>query len=166
MKQVPLGMGTLNGWRVHLRDRIQADTVGEAENLHDPELMALDPAVGMTVSPIYFSIIHTVTGKHIGVAAAYNYTGDEVEYGIRIWNRDFWDKGYGAEVTGLFCAWAFTMGIKAVILKTPETNMRARKCYLNCGFEEFARGNIEGYDMIWMRKTNKEMQPLWKYSTG
>jgi len=142
----------LRGKRLFLRDRTYEDAVRAVANFDDPELKAVDPPIGEARGPRNYSIV-TNDGIHIGIAATYNYREIDVEIGIRIWNRDYWDKGYGTEALNLLTEWAFSISsVDRAIVKVVESNMRARKCYEKCGFVEYARSPFEGYSMVWMEK--------------
>jgi len=142
----------LEGKLLFLRNQSPEDEARARLYSSDLELDAIDPAIGKTNNPVFYSII-TNDGIHIGFAAAYNYTGVDIEFGIRIWNRDYWDKGYGTEALSLFADWAFGFSlINTIIVKVVESNMRAQRCYEKCGFVEYARGPLEGYNMVWLQK--------------
>ncbi len=142
----------LIGERIFLRDQTLEDAARVTANFKDPELIAVDPPIGEVHGQKPYSIV-TNDGIHIGVTSAYNFRGVDVELGIRIWNRDYWDKGYGTEALNLLTEWVFkASSVEGIIVKLVESNTRAIKCYKKCGFTEYARGSLEGYSMIWMKK--------------
>ncbi len=149
-------ISTARGKRLYLRDQTPEDSVVAVSYNDDSELRALDPPVGVQETPTFYSIIvNENPGEyfHIGVMAAYNYTGTEVELGIRIWDRNYWNKGYGKEATDLLVSWTFkNTGVSGIYVKAVQSNMRARKCYEKCGFRAFHNGMLEGYEMVWMVK--------------
>ena len=149
--------GILKGERLFLRNQTPEDEARARLYSSDSELNSIDPVIGETHGPIFYSII-TNDDTHIGFAAAYNFTGVDVELGIRIWNRDYWDKGYGTEALALLADWAFKSSpISTIIVKVVETNARAKRCYEKCGFVEYARGPLEGYNMVWLQKMRKNI---------
>lgn len=153
----------LEGERLFLRNQTPEDEARVRTYSSSRELDAIDPTIGETHDPIFYSIV-TNDGIHIGFASAYNYSGVDVELGIRIWNRNYWDKGYGTETLRLLVDWAFKSSlINTIIVKVVESNMRARRCYEKCGFVEYARGPLEGHNMVWMQKvretTNEDKIP-------
>ncbi len=142
----------LKGERLFLRNQTPEDEARARLYSGDSELNAIDPVMGESRGSIFYSIV-TNDDTHIGFAAAYNFTGIDIELGIRIWNRDYWDKGYGSEALTLLADWAFRSSlINTIIVKVVESNIRARKCYEKCGFVEYARGPLEGYSMVWLQK--------------
>lgn len=146
----------LRGKRLFLRNQTAEDIKRACLYSSDKELDAIVPTIGESRDPVYYSIV-TNDGIHIGFTAAYNYRGVDVEFGIRIWNRDYWDKGYGAEALILFIDWAFKSSpISTIIVKVVRSNIRATKCYEKCGFVEYAWGPLEGYDMVWMQRVRRD----------
>lgn len=142
----------LEGEHLFLRNPTPEDMARTRAFSSDPELDAIDPVMGVTLNPVFYSIIVN-DGTHIGFAAAYNFSGVDVELGIRIWDRYYWDKGYGTEALNLLADWAFKSSpINTIIVKMIQSNTRARKCYEKCGFVEYARGPLEGRDMVWMQR--------------
>jgi len=81
-------------------------------------------------------------GKYIGDCAL---TGlkdryGNVELGILIGDRDYWNRGYGREAIGLLLDYAFHyLGMRRVKLTTHAKNLRAIRCYQACGFVEEGR---------------------------
>ncbi len=143
----------LQGERIFLRNQTQEDLTRVLALVKDIDIDAMDPTIGETLDPIFYSIV-TNEDNHIGFCAAYNFRGTDVEFGIRIWNRDYWDKGYGTEALNLLVDWAFASSlVNMVIVKVVETNTRALRCYGKCGFTEYARGVLDGYNMVWLQKT-------------
>lgn len=145
-------MDEIRGTRVHITDQTQGDALVDALSREDEELNILDPTIGEMNNPAMYSI-RTIDGVLIGVCALYNYTGQQVELGIRVWDRNYWSKGYGTEATILLCAWAFEVKpVECIILKSPYDNKRAIACYKRCGFEEFDASQLDGVYVVWMRK--------------
>lgn len=152
-------IGILTSGRILLRDQTPEDLGRYSATLDDLELNALDPPIGECRIPTYYSIV-TSEGVHIGAMAAYNYTGREVELGIRIWDREYWNKGYGTEAVGLLVDWTFeNTEVIGIFVKLVQSNIIARKCYEKCGFKAFHDGMLEGYEMTWMMKVREPKQP-------
>ncbi len=142
----------LEGKRLFLRNQTPEDEARARARSSTPELDAIDPAVGEARSPVFYSIVIS-DGTHIGFASAYNFTGIDVEFGIRIWDPTYWNKGFGTEALNLLVDWAFKSSpINTIIVKVVESNARAIRCYEKCGFTEYARGPLGGYSMVWMQR--------------
>lgn len=140
------------GEKVRVRDRTQPDYAIEAIWAQDKEVAAADPAVGQAYDVRKFSI-ETLDGEHIGTCALYNYTGDDIQLGIRIGNKDYWDKGYGTDATNILTNYAFvTLSINCIWLKVLPWNTRAIKCYEKCGFIRTGWLALDGYDFVRMEK--------------
>lgn len=59
----------------------------------------------------------------------------QAEFGIGIFDKNHWGKGYGTESTKLILKYAFEyLNLNRVYLKTYEYNKRAIKVYEKCGF--------------------------------
>ena len=121
-----------------------------------PELAKLDPTVGECFNPIFFSIF-TKENVHIGSCSLYNLINTGIELGVRIFNPDYWGKGYGTEIVDALCEYVFDSlpHVTTVYAKTPASNTRAMRCYEKCGFQACSRAVVDGYDMIFMvRQSN------------
>lgn len=120
-----------------------------------PELSELDPYVSESRDPIFYSIFTKVSNRHIGMCCLYNITNTEVELGIRIFNPDYWSRGYGSEVVNTLCEYVFsgTPQIMTILAKTPVHNTRAIKCYEKCKFSQYSRAILDGHDMVLMRRS-------------
>ena len=171
----------IEGKKITLRDKDPSDAWDDYSWETDPELSRLDAA------PVYqipysqylmdYTIdlrtprtssrqfaVDTLDGKHIGNCSYYNldkYRG-EVEIGIMIGDRDYWNKGYGMDIITTLVEHIFTqINVDRVHLKTLDWNARAQKCFQNCGFAECNRMSREGYNFIQMEILRKgwESQP-------
>lgn len=91
-------------------------------------------------SPIkerYILSMDTHAGIHIGNCMYYNIDEiqSDVEIGIVIGERVYQDKGYGTEAIQLLQCLLFRQNkFFRIHLKTLDTNIRAQRCFLNCGF--------------------------------
>jgi len=145
-------MTVIQGENLYIRDNEESDYPIEAAFQGNKELDALDPPVGVCNNPMTYSIVLN-NGILIGICSMYNYTGSQAEFGIRIWDRNYWGLGYGSEVTNLLCDWAFRqLYADVILLKTPVTNLRAIRCYIKCGFEPYLVCDVCGINMVWMKK--------------
>jgi RimJ/RimL family protein N-acetyltransferase len=82
--------------------------------------------------------IKTRSGKHIGNCSCYNLNKakDEVEIGIIIGDRQYWDKGYGSDAVKWLVDYLFNNNQAIRIhLKTLVSNSRAQRCFAKCGFK-------------------------------
>jgi len=57
------------------------------------------------------------------------------EYGIMIGDKNYWDQGYGTEITHLILRHGFeTLNLNRIYLKVNSNNLRAKKAYEKAGF--------------------------------
>ncbi|MEK7353865.1 MAG: GNAT family N-acetyltransferase [Chloroflexota bacterium] len=156
--------------RIVLRDKDPSDAWDDYSWETDPELAKLDAA---PVSFISYSqyladytwdlrtprttsrqfAVDTLDGKHIGNCSYYNldkYRG-EAEMGIMIGDRDYWNKGYGVDVTSALLDHIFQQTkTNRVHLKTLDWNARAQKCFRKCGFAECGQKSLDGFSFTLM----------------
>ena len=81
-------------------------------------------------------------GQYIGFCSLKNSKIDTNNYwyGIVIGNSNYWEKGFGTEVTKLMIDFAFQyLGARRIGLGTNSKNPRAIKCFESCGFIEEGR---------------------------
>ena len=150
-------MGELVGERIIVEDCILGKAVEGILANNTLELDELDPNVGIVLNPTVFSI-RVSDGPEIGVCSMYNFDGMQAELGIRIWDKEYWNGGYGTEAITLLSNWAFAViKVQYLYLKTPINNERALHCYAKCGFVECHNTIIDGYAMVWMRKHRSEV---------
>ncbi len=169
--------------RVVLRDKDPADAWDDYSWESDPELAKLDAAPVLPISYSRYLMDYTVDlriprttsrqfavdnldGKHIGNCSYYNLdrSRGEVEVGIMIGDRDYWNKGYGVEVINALLEHVFQqLKVNRVHLKTLDWNARAQKCFKKCGFTECTRITRDGYNFVLMeifRTKWEKMQEL------
>lgn len=147
----------LQGERVLLRPMREEDIPRQHEFSQDRGLYGLDcdyPRVwtlamtrqvfkdrteyGDNIAP--FAI--EVDGKYVGMCSLMNLKNrhSNVELGITIGDREYWNRGYGRETVKLLLHYGFHyLGIRRVNLTTHAKNERAIRCYLACGFVEEGR---------------------------
>lgn len=80
--------------------------------------------------------------KLIGSIGLRNYHREArtCDFGIGIFDRNYWSKGYGREAIDLILGYAFRLrNLQRVHLTTSSNNERAIRCYLACGFVEEGR---------------------------
>jgi RimJ/RimL family protein N-acetyltransferase len=156
--------------RIVLREKSTDDAYDDYAWETDPELARLDAAPVLVIPydqylqdyteellhPYHNSrqfAIDTPDGKHIGNCSYYNidkYRG-ETELGIMIGDRDYWDKGYGAEVITTLVDHIFSRtDFHRIYLKTLGWNSRAQKCFKKCGFKPFGELDRDGFSFILM----------------
>lgn len=172
----------ITGTKIKLRDKKLADALDDYAWRIDPELAELDATPLLTSafdeyladsacelhypSPTRHSFaIETLDGKHIGNCVYYNIseTRGEVEMGIIIGDRDYWDKGYGTDaVTTLLNHIFHQTKLNRIHLKTLTSNPRAYKCFKKCGFVPCGKLTKNGYDFTLMeihRRQWEKQQP-------
>jgi len=168
----------LIGTKIKLRDKRLDDARDDYVWQTDPELAQLD-AVPQLVTAFsqYLSTyagelhqpsstrrlfaIETSDGKHIGNCSFYNIseTESEAELGILIGNRDYWDKGYGADAVTTLVNYIFHQtNLKRIRLKTLDSNRRAEKCFQKCGFTPCGHLNRDGHKFVLMELHRKQWE--------
>lgn len=147
----------ITGEKVRVRDRREDDLAMETIWSLDREVIVLDPSAGEIFNSQRFAI-ETLDSKHIGVCSLYNQTIHDVQLGIRIGDRNYWDKGYGTEAVNILVHyWLHMMGVGRIWLKVLPTNIRAIRCYEKCGFAHSGILALSGYNFITM-----EIRREWK----
>ena len=162
--------GEIIGNKVRLRGKSLSDVRNDYVWQSDPELVQLDAAPLLGVSfPVYLLdytdqvyhpklnrypfAVETFDGKHIGNCTCYdvNETRGEAQLGIIIGDRNYWDKGYGADaVTALVNHVFLNANLKRIYLKTLDWNLRAQKCFEKCGFTPCGQLSRNGNNFVVM----------------
>jgi len=168
----------INGSKIILRDKTLADALDDYTWQTDPELARLDAVPPLnTVFPQYLSdyasklryspqtrhsfAIETLDGKHIGncVYFGIDERKGEAELGIMIGNRDYWDKGYGADTVTTLVNYIFRQtNLKRIYLKTLESNSRAQKCFQKCDFTPYKHLVRDGFSFVFMELHRTQWQ--------
>jgi len=168
----------ITGNKIVLRGKKLADAKNDYTWKTDPELARLDASPRLTTSfPQYLldytselryshSIrrnfaIETQDGKHIGNCGYYGIdeTKGEAEVGIMIGNRDYWDKGYGADAVTTLVKYIFReTNLNRIYLKSLDWNTRAHKCFQKCGFTRCGRLVKDGLSFVLMEIHRKQWQ--------
>jgi len=166
------------GSKVILRDKRLADARDDYAWQTDPELTQLDAVPRLTTTfPQYLSdyasrlrcpapsrhefAVETLDGKHIGSCVYYgiNETKGEAELGIMIGNRDYWDKGFGADAVATLVSYVFHQAkLKRIYLKTLDSNSRAQKCFKKCGFIPCGHLLRDGFNFVLMELYRKQWE--------
>jgi RimJ/RimL family protein N-acetyltransferase len=172
----------IRGKNIVIRTKKPADAEHDYQWSVDPELSALDAVAPctMTYHAFYHDYIHwlrhpyegrvtfgvdTPEGKHIANCVYYNIDdiSQETEIGIMIGDRDYWNRGYGADIMSTLIDYCFQiLKFKRVYLKTLQDNFRAQKCFENCGMTVCGRREMEGYKFLIMDLTLPRWQELKK----
>ncbi len=166
----PLKGDVITGNKVRLREKKLADARNDYRWQSDAELARLDAARTL-VLPFsvylldYATEIHrprfnryplaieTVEGKHIGNCTCYDISKrkGEAQLGIMIGDRDYWDKGYGADTITTITNHIFmTTDFNRLYLKTLDWNLRAQKCFQRCGFTPCGEMKRNGHNFLFM----------------
>ncbi len=166
----------IKGSKVVLRGKRLEDARNDYAWKTDAELARLDATIPLDMPFSHYLIsyaeelrygdmrggryaIETLEGKHIGNCSYYNLDEDkgEVELGILIGDRAYWDKGYGTEAVTILVPQIFEeTNIKRIYLHTLEGNIRAQKCFQKCGFTPSGRVTRGGHNFILMELKRSE----------
>ena len=166
------------GSKIRLREKSLADAQNDYAWKVDPELARLDAAPQLTMtfsrylsnyaSELRYSLstrhqfaVETQDGKHIGNCVYYgvNEAKGEAELGVMIGDRDYWDKGYGADaVTTLVNHIFYQTSLNRIYLKTLDWNTRAQKCFQKCGFTPYGHMARDGCNFMLMDIHRKQWE--------
>ena len=166
------------GSKIKLRDKRLGDALNDYTWRTDAELTRLDASPLVTTTfPRYLAdyahelrypslirhrfAVETLDGKHIGNCSYYaiDETKSEAELGIMIGNRDYWDKGYGADTVTTLVNYIFRQTkLKRIYLKTLDSNSRAQKCFKKCGFTPCGHLGRDRFSFTLMEINRKQWQ--------
>ncbi|MCK4863567.1 MAG: GNAT family N-acetyltransferase [Dehalococcoidales bacterium] len=166
------------GSKVKLRKKKLGDVRNDYKWQSDAELAKLDaaPTLIMPFSVYlldYATEIHrpkfnkyplaveTLEGRHIGNCTCYDIDEkkNEAQLGIIIGDRDYWDKGYGADAVSAMVDHVFlTTSLKRLYLKTLHWNLRAQKCFQKCGFTSCGEMRRNGHDFLLMELEREQWE--------
>lgn len=166
------------GNKVKLRQKKLSDVRDDYAWQSDPELARLDAAPVLNVSfPVYLLdysnqlhnaeltrypfAVETIDGKHIGNCTFYdiNESKGEAQLGIIIGDRNYWDKGYGTDVVSTIVNHIYlNTNLKRIYLKTLDWNLRAQKCFQNCGFTPCGQLNRDGNNFVLMELRREQWE--------
>jgi RimJ/RimL family protein N-acetyltransferase len=166
----PLHGSIITGNKTRLREKKLSDVRNDYRWQADQDLAKLDAAPVLITSFSLYLLdyatalhqshanryplaIETLEGKHIGNCTCYDIDENkrEAQLGIMIGNRDYWDKGYGADAVNTLVNHVFrTTKLNRLYLKTLDWNLRAQKCFAKCGFAPFGHLSRNGHDFTLM----------------
>ncbi len=185
-------MTTIQGRRVVLREKNLQDVQDDYRWRVDPELARLDDAIPLRMTfPAFLEMyedelkyptpgrhrftVESADGKHIGNCMYYDLdlVQGQVELGIMIGEREYWDQGYGTETVKAVLNHLFqNLRLRRVYLHTLDWNIRAQKCFTKCGFVPTGKVCRNGNTLIameilreaWEKQSGQESQEPSKFS--
>jgi len=98
--------------------------------------------------------IDDLAGKHICNIMYYGIdrVRREAELGILIGDRDYWGQGFGSDAIITLLRYIFeTTDLQRIYLHTLDWNLRAQRCFEQCGFTPYRHVRRGGYDFIAMQ---------------
>ena len=170
----------ITGSKVRLRGKKMSDVRNDFKWQADSELARLDAAPELNIpfslylldyaaelhrprSHRYPLAVETLEGRHIGNFTCYDIDEKkgEAQLGIMIGDRDYWDKGYGADTIETIVDHLFrTTAFRRLYLKTLDWNLRAQKCFSRCGFTPCGDMRRNGYHFRLMELTREQWAKL------
>ena len=168
----------ITGKITRLREKKLSDVRNDYRWQSDPELARLDaaPTLIMSFSVYlldYASVLHqhdhnryplaieNSAGKHIGNFTCYDIDEKkgEAQLGIMLGERDFWDKGFGADAVNTMVDHIFNVtNLHRLYLKTLDWNQRAQKCFLKCGFTPCGELKRDGHVFLLMELKREQWE--------
>jgi ribosomal-protein-alanine N-acetyltransferase len=145
------------GDKVVLRNKRLEDAEAEYAWRKDPEMASYDAVKPISTTfedflalyeddlnhPTPFRrsfAVDDMAGRHIGNVMFYNIDllKREAEVGITIGDRDYWNRGYGADALVAFLGYIFTnTALTRLYLKTLDWNVRAQHSFKKAGFAQY-----------------------------
>lgn len=176
----PLNGETIAGSKVKLREKKLADARDDYKWQSDTELARLDAAPTLISSFAIYLLdyateihrpkfnkyplaVETLDGRHIGNCTFYDIDEKkgEAQLGIMIGDRDYWDRGYGADTVSTMVDHVFrTTGLHRLYLKTLDWNQRAQKCFQKCGFMPCGHMKRDGHLFVLMELEREQWERL------
>jgi RimJ/RimL family protein N-acetyltransferase len=179
----PDGLRSLRGARiagskVRLRAKKMSDVRADYKWQADAELSRLDAAEPMNIPFSFYLLdyaaelhrprsgrfpmaIETLEGRHIGNLTLYDIDEKmgEAQVGIMIGERDYWDRGCGADAVNAVADRVFgTTSLVRLYLKTLDWNVRAQKCFAACGFAPCGEMRRNGHTFLLMELTRQSWE--------
>ena len=174
----PLRGSVIAGLKTRLREKKLSDVRNDYRWQSDAELAKLDAAPTIIMSFAiylldYASALHqhdhyryplaieTLDGRHIGNCTCYdiNEKKGEAQLGIMVGDRDYWDKGYGADVVNTLVDHVFNVThLNRLCLKTLDWNKRAQKCFAKCGFTPCGQLKRDGHNFMLMEMKREQRE--------
>jgi RimJ/RimL family protein N-acetyltransferase len=187
----PTGIKALKGARiagskVRLREKKMSDVRADYRWQSDAELSRLDAAEPMNIPFSFYLLdyaaelhrpksgrfpmaIETPEGRHIGNLTLYDIdekTG-EAQVGIMIGEREFWDRGYGADALSAVVDHIFRVtSLVRLYLKTLDWNLRAQRSFAAAGFVPCGEMQRNGHTFLLMELTREQWQARRGYGAG
>ena len=160
----------IEGKLIRIREKRVEDIPDEYAWRVDEELSRLDATRPLTMSyddflkyskeemqfPNFRSkrlAVETIEGVHIGNVMYYdlNMRNAETELGIMIGNKEYWGKGYGADIVKTLLKHLFEdLKLERVYLHTLAWNYRAQSSFSKSGFREIRAVRRGGQDFLLM----------------
>jgi len=138
------------GENITLRGITSSDFPDMMKWQKDNDVVRYDPSVGSPIVVVSLSI-DTLDGIHIGQCSLYDLTAYDVQLGIRIGDKNYWNMGYGTEAVELLSKYGFeTMNVNRIWLKVLPENIGAIRCYEKCGYRNCGALYLYGYNFITM----------------
>jgi len=125
----------VNDWEVRQYLQVfipltKTDEINFIENVRTQMIALKEFVFGIEVIPEK-KLVGT-TGLH-----KVDWKNKNAEFGIAIWNKNYWGKGIGTEATQLLLKYAFEeLGFHRIYLRVFGFNLRAIKCYEKVGFKQ------------------------------
>ena len=173
----PLRGNIIIGQKIRLREKKLSDVRNDYRWQSDPELAKLDAAPTLEMSFAIYLLdyssvlnrrdaryplaIETLEGKHIGNCTCYdiNEKKSEAQLGIMVGDKDYWDKGYGANAINTLVDYVFeNSSLNRLYLKTLDWNQRARRCFAKCGFTDCGKLKQNGHNFVLMELKREQWE--------
>ena len=173
----PLRGNIIIGQKIRLREKKLSDVRNDYRWQSNPELAKLDAAPTLEMSFAIYLLdyssvlnrrdaryplaIETLEGKHIGNCTCYdiNEKKSEAQLGIMVGDKDYWDKGYGANAINTLVDYVFeNSSLNRLYLKTLDWNQRARRCFAKCGFTDCGKLKQNGHNFVLMELKREQWE--------
>jgi len=160
------------GKKTRLRQKKIQDAVNEYHWRRDDELCRLDASSPITgtfqeyihwytedkgyTSNSHILSIESLDGTHIGNFGCFNIDDvhKEVEIGVMIGEKSYWNHGYGVDVIQAIVDHLFaSTHAQRIYLRTLDWNTRAHRCFLKCGFTDCGKVSKGDYKFLVMEIT-------------
>jgi RimJ/RimL family protein N-acetyltransferase len=144
-----------------MNDRGISVMTGEVYPMTEHKLDDFYTRTQQTNDRVWFVIEDKETGQVIGETGFLRIfmPWRTADFSLMIWNRDFWRRGYGREVSDAMLDYGFnSLNFHRVAIGVVEQNTRAMRFWTNIGFIEegrqkdgfFRRGEYSDFVMMYM----------------
>ncbi|HUS82883.1 MAG TPA: GNAT family N-acetyltransferase [Dehalococcoidia bacterium] len=167
-----------HGDRVVLRSKRREDAEADYSWRKDPELVPYDAVKPISATfgdflalyeddlnhPTPFRrtfALDDMEGRHIGNVMFYNIDllKREAEIGITIGDRDYWNRGYGADALRALVRYIFTdTALTRIYLKTLDWNVRAQYSFKKAGFVQYGTSRRSNGTFILMEMRRNDWE--------